>query len=256
MTEIFEYRNLSGATFRHLNLAGAVFDDVNLGEALFSNVNLGQATIREANLAGLRIESCAIRGLMVHGIDIYPLIEAELDRRDPQRAALRMSDPFDPTSVGQVMARLDDLRARFRQTLYAADPACLTARPRPDKWSALEHLRHLVFAEDMYLNRWILRNDRPWTGLGLLSSFLADHPAFAGAGSRPSENLDEIWAAWDDIHTGMQAFLADLTADALRRDTSDVDFGQRTVGGVLQGMALHDLHHIRLAEAALIGQYP
>jgi len=43
-----------------------------------------------------------------------------------------------------------------------------------------------------------------------------------------------------------------VTPEALRRDTSDIDFGQRTVGRVLQGMALHDLHHIRKAEAALL----
>jgi hypothetical protein len=37
------------------------------------------------------------------------------------------------------------------------------------------------------------------------------------------------------------------------RDTSDVDFGQGTVGGVLQGMAWHDLHHSRRAEALIEG---
>ncbi|MBN1935423.1 MAG: DinB family protein [Anaerolineae bacterium] len=251
MSDVFENRDMAGTTFRRLNLGGATFDDVNLGETTFHNVNLSGAVIREANLGGLRIEGCAIRGLIVHGMDIYPLIEAELDRRDPQRASLRMRDPFDPSSVREVMARLEDLRARFRQTLYSVEPARLTARPKPEKWSAIENVRHLVFAEDMYLNRWLLRNDRPWTKLGLLPSFLADNPAFAEVSRQPSGNLEEILAAWDEIHAGMRAFLADLTADVLRRDTSDVDFGQRTVGGILQGMALHDLHHIQLAEEAL-----
>lgn len=254
MGDIFENRDMSGTTFRHLNLGKSTFDDVNLGETLFHNVNLGQAVIRGANLAGMRIEGCAIRGLSVDGIDIQPLIEAELDRRDPERAALRMRDPFDPASVREVMARLETLRAGFRQRLCSADPARLTARPKPEKWSALEHLRHLVFAEDLYLNRWILRNDRPWTRLGLLPSFLADNPAFAEVGNQPTDDLETVWAAWDDIHAGLRAFLADLTAEKLRHDTSDVDFGQRTVGGVLQGMALHDLHHIRLAAEALSKQ--
>lgn len=251
MGEVFENRDMAGTTFRHLNLGKSTFDDVNLGEALFHNVNLGQAVIRGANLSEMRIEGCAIRGLIVHGMDIYPLIEAEMDRRDPERVRLRMRDPFDPTSVHEVMARLDELRARFRQLLRSADPARLTARPRPEKWSALENLRHLVFAEDLYLNRWLLRSDRPWTQLGLLPTFLADNPAFAEVGRQPSDDLEQVLAAWDQIHAGMQAFLADLTADTLRRDTRDVDFGQGTVGGILQGMALHDLNHIRLAGAAL-----
>lgn len=254
MGDIFENCDMSNSTFHNLNLGKSTFDDVNLGKTLFHNVNLGQAVIRGANLARMRIEGCAIRGLSIDGMDIYPLIEAELDRRDPQRAALRMRDPFDPACVREVMARLETLRAGFRQQLGAADPTRLTARPKPEKWSALEHLRHLIFAEDLYLNRWLLRNDHPWSALGLLPSFLADNPAFAAVGGQPTDDLETVWAAWDDIHTGMQAFLADLTVDVLRRDTSDVDFGQRTVGSVLQGMALHDLHHIRLAAEALSKQ--
>lgn len=40
-----------------------------------------------------------------------------------------------------------------------------------------------------------------------------------------------------------------ITANELHRDTSQVDFGQGIVGGILQGLAQHDLHHIRQAQA-------
>ena len=84
-----------------------------------------------------------------------------------------------------------------------------------------------------------------------MSSFLADDPKYSGAGSEPSDDLETILTAWADIHTDMQAFLTELTLEKLRQDTSDIDFGQGTVGGVLQNMAQHDLQHIREAETAI-----
>lgn len=251
MAEHFENCDIANSTFRRVNLEGTVFDDTNLANTKFSNVNLDQAVIRDANLSGLSIESAAIAGLTVFGIRVDKLIEQELDRRDPARAALRMVDIFDPAEVQRVMLRLEHLRASFVETLQATPPARLTAHPGPDRWSALEHIRHLVFAEDMYVNRWILQNEAPWCPLGFLPPFLAHSPAFADVGSAPTGDLETVIAAWEKIHSKLQALLPTLSVKDLKRDTGDIDFGQGTVGGILQGMAQHDLEHIRMAEAAL-----
>jgi hypothetical protein len=238
-------------TFAHRDLSGALFRDVNLHGAQFEDVNLGEATIRNANLEGLQISDAYIRGLTIFGIRVDDLIEAERDRRDPERVRLRMADPHDPQEVRAVMERLDQVRGRFRELLRAADVDSLVTRPSTDKWSALEHARHLVFAEDLYLNRWILRNDQPWNKLGLLPAFLADDPSYAEVGSQPTADLEAVLMAWEGINARVRAFVSSVTTGELRRDTSDVDFGQGTVGGVLQGMAQHDLLHIRAAEALI-----
>jgi hypothetical protein len=251
MGETFENRDMSGAVFQRVNLGGASFNDVNLGEAAFEDVNLGGATICKASLVGLTIDEANIGGMKVFGIEIEPLIEAERDRRDPERGRLRMEDPHDPESVCTVLERLEQVRDGFRERLRATPPDVLGARPAPDQWSALEHVRHLVFAEDMYLNRWILRNDKPFSQIGLLPDFLANEPWCSGVGSQPCDDLESALAAWNEIHAGTREFVASVTVEELRRDTGDVDFGQGTVGGVLQGMARHDLHHIREAEAAI-----
>lgn len=242
---------MAGTTFRRVDLGEAVFDDVNLGAASFGNVNLGGARIRDANLTGLKIESANIAGLTIFGIRVDKLIEHELDRRDPARVALRMGDIFDPAEVGRVMGRLGHLRAAFYATLRQTPQDVLVECPGPDRWSALEHVRHLVFAEDMYVHRWLLRDDRPWCRLGFLPPFLSDNLAFSEVGQEPTKDLEIVLAAWDRIHRNLLAFLPSLTAEVLRRDTSDVDFGQGTVGAVLQGMAQHDLTHIRMAERAI-----
>jgi hypothetical protein len=240
-----------GKTFVHCDLSGAVFRDVNLCGARFEDVNLGDATIRNANLGGLQIVDANIVGLTIFGIPVDTLIEAELERRNPGRVRLRLTDPHDPEEVRAVMEHLDEVRRQFCEALRAADVHSLVTRPTAEKWSALEHVRHLVFAEDLYLNRWILRNTEPWNRLGLLPAFLARDPNYADVGSQPTNDLEAVLVAWEEINAHVRAFVADVASAELRRDTSDIDFGQGTVGGVLQGMARHDLHHIRSAEALI-----
>ena len=237
--------------FTHVDLAEAVFLDVNLRAAAFEDVNLAGASIRNANMANVTIEDANISGLTIFGIPIDELIEAELDRRDPERVSLRAADIFDPEEIRGLLVRLDGVRAEFKGLLRATPADQRTAHPGPDRWSATEHLRHLVFAEDLYLNRWLLRNEEPWCCLGFLPPFLEHSPEYADVGSTPTDDLELIIATWEDLDAGMQAFVDDLTGADLRRDTSDVDFGQGTVGQVLQGLAQHDLTHIRMAEAAI-----
>jgi uncharacterized protein YjbI with pentapeptide repeats len=251
MSETFENRDLSGAVFRRVNLGRALFNDVNLGEAVFDDVNLGGATIRGANLDSVTIDQANIGGMTIFGIHVEPLIEAELDRRDPERGRLRMQDPHDPESVRTVIERLEQMRDEFREMLRATASNVLVTRPTPDRWSALENVRHLVFADDLYLNHWILRNDEPLNQVGLLPDFLANEPWCANVGSQPCDDLETVLAAWDEIHAATRKFIATVTAEKLRQDTSDIDFGQGTVGGILQGMARHDLHHIRETKAVI-----
>lgn len=241
MNEKFENSNMAGAIFHNVNLEGSAFDDV----------NLAGASIRNANMRNFSIADADIRGLTIYGFHIDQLIEAELDRRDPERVRLRMEDCYDPECVRAVLDHLCEVRASFGDFLRKADPPLLVLRPDPDNWSVLENLRHLIFAEDLYLNRWLLQNDEPWCKLGLRPAFLADDPRYAEVGSQPCEDLDPLLAAWDAIHTRMMAYVASVPAEELRRDTSKIDFGQGTVGRVLQTLASHDLEHIRQAQAAL-----
>jgi hypothetical protein len=237
--------------FTHVDMAGTEFHDVNLRGAVFDDVNLAGAHIHNASLANVVIEDAHIVGLTIFGIDISKLIEAEFDRRDPQRVTLRAIDIYDPDQIRGVFAELDGVRTQFTSLLRATPEGHRTGHPGPDRWSAIEHLRHLVFAEDLYLNRWLLRNEEPWCCLGFLPPFLENSPEYAEVGSEPTDDLDLIVATWEALNAGMQAFVDGLTGAELRRDTSDVDFGQGTVGQVLQGLAQHELTHIRMAEAAI-----
>ena len=123
----------------------------------------------------------------------------------------------------------------------------------PGTFFPIEHLRHLVFAEEMDTNRVILRNQDPFSKLGLLPDMWAQYPAFADVGAEPSDDLEAILAAWDKIHSRTTAFVRDATREDLSRDTSDVHPCEETVGDCIQGMIHHDSDHIRSAKAALSG---
>jgi ankyrin repeat protein len=68
---VFENKNLAGTLFRDVNLSGAVFQNVNLSNAVFHYLNLGDASIDYANINGLKI----------FGVEVAPLVEAELARK-------------------------------------------------------------------------------------------------------------------------------------------------------------------------------
>lgn len=251
MTERFENRDMAGAVFNRVNLADVVFDDANLGNATFHNVSLEAATIRNANLKNMHIDDAYIEGLTVLGFDIAQLIEAEEDRRDPERARLRMRDCHDPQCVREMLARLEEVRDAFRARLRATAPHLLTRAPGPDRWCALEHVRHLLFAEDLYLNHFILQNGHPLNSMGMLPEFLADSPKYQNVGTEPCTDLETVLAAWDTAHAAMMAYLADMTPETLHGPARDLNDESHTVGDKLQGMAIHDLAHIRWVEKIL-----
>ena len=86
-------------------LKGAEFEGVDLSGASFHNVNLSGATIKEALLVNARL-SGLIHGLTVNDVEVAPLIIAELDRRYPERTALR---PRDADGVRAAWAVIEQL---------------------------------------------------------------------------------------------------------------------------------------------------
>jgi uncharacterized damage-inducible protein DinB len=256
MNQRFEHDNMAGAVFNDINLGDAIFSNVNLGGATFTNINFEGVLITNANLHGLRIEDANISGLTVFGFNVGGLIEAERDRSDPERAALRMGDVHDPNCVREAMNRLEQRRAKFRARLRACDPAPLNAAPTPGEWSALQTLRHMVFAEDLYLNRYIMRNDQPWNPHGLLPAHLLSDPAYAAVASAVDNSLETVLQAWDEVHTATRTLLQEITPARLRQDAPEFDQQPCTVGNVLQLLARHDLDHMRQAEKALAAQEP
>src|ERR1700733_9166929 len=85
-------------TFTSLDdLQGAEFIDANLHGARFCRADLSGVVMRAVDVQGADIDAPFLfRGetsLRVNGVDVIPLVEAELNRRFPGRASRRATDP-------------------------------------------------------------------------------------------------------------------------------------------------------------------
>ena len=162
-----------------------------------------------------------------------------------------LSDPHDLNRVRQAIGELDAARGEFYEWLRSVPKKHLASRPAPERWSALEHVRHLLTAEETYIDLWITRSGRALSEIGLPPSFLKDGAAYRHVGRMPCNDLEWVLAAWTDVHTRTHEFLAGASDADLRRDTSDVDLGQGNVGRVLKTLVEHDVDHMAKARRAV-----
>jgi hypothetical protein len=212
----FTHKNLSGARFEDVNLTGANFHRVDLTGARFRVVDLTRVTISGSALRDMDI-SGQIDNVRINGVDVVPLVEAELDRRYPDRAKMRPADAAGYREAWEVLERL------WRQTVARArpmDPELLHRRVNGE-WSFIETLRHLVFATDFLVNRAILGQPSPWDPLDLPGDELPDEPGIPrDRDARPS--LDQVLALRADRMAAVRDVLASLTDERLAGMTQAV----------------------------------
>ncbi len=207
MTDRFEDVDMSGAQFRAVRLAGARFRDVDLAGAVLRGVVLVDAEI-----------SGEIRNLTVNGVDVVPLVEAELDRRHAERAKMRPADPAGFREAWDILERLWEgtvLRAR------RLDPELLHESV-DGEWSFIETLRHLVFATDAWVRRAVLGDPSPWDPLSLPWDTMPDIPGVPrDRAARPS--LDVVLALRRDRMTTVRTLVDGLTDEWLAADTEPAE---------------------------------
>ncbi|MCP3805012.1 DinB family protein [Allokutzneria sp. A3M-2-11 16] len=161
MTE-FREQDLSGARFERTNLRGAVFNHVSLTGADLRAVDFHGTRMRGVELVGVEI-SGEVRDVVVNGVDIAPLVEAELNRRMPDRAKMRAEDAEGFRAAWAILERLwEGTLARAREL-----PEAELHREAGDEWSFIQTLRHLNFASAAWVGRMILGNASPWHALDL-----------------------------------------------------------------------------------------
>jgi len=204
------------ADFTGEDLAGSRFEKVDLTGALFHNVDLTGAVVRGALLVNVDI-SGEILHVKINGVDVVPLVEAELDRRYPDRAKMRPADADGYRQAWDILERL------WQQTVARARgmaPELLHERV-DDEWSFIETLRHLVFATDAWVRRAILGQPSPWDPLDLPHDEMSDRPSVPrDRAARPS--LDEVLALRADRMATVRQVIAGLTDATLAGMTEPV----------------------------------
>ena len=103
----FTRADLRGSRFERVDLGGAQLRTVDLTDARFRGVYLGGVVMGGVELVDVDIHG-EIQNVTVNGVDIGPLVEAELDRRYPDRAKMRPADPAGFREAWDVLERLWD----------------------------------------------------------------------------------------------------------------------------------------------------
>lgn len=204
---VFEDQDLTGATFRRVYLSGAQFQGVDLTGVVMRGVDLIDVSI-----------GGEVSNVVVNGVDIAPLVEAELDRRHPDRPKMR---PTDPDGFREAWDILEPLWEGTVERARRLDPQLLHERV-DGEWSFIETLRHLVFATDSWVGRAIQGDPSPWHPLDLPFDELPDTPGVPrDRDARPS--LDEVLELRHERMATVRALLDDLTPERLDSHTEPVD---------------------------------
>ena len=172
------------------DLQGAEFVDVDLRGARFVGADLSGVVMRGVEVREVEIDAPWLANgqsfLRVNGVDVIPLVEAELNRRFPGRADRRANDPDGLRAAWAALERT------WTVTLEraAAMPAGTVDVSVAGEWSFAQTLRHLVLATDTWLRRGILEIEQPFHPVGLagpgaeedgldMSVFTPDTPSYA-----------------------------------------------------------------------------
>jgi hypothetical protein len=208
MTRFTADDDLRGAEFVGANLASARFRFAELEGAAFDQSYLPRVVMRGVDLTDGDIDGM-IAGLTVNGVEVLPLIEAELNRRHPGREHAR----------SQVLAeQRESFEAALRTwsaTLdrVAAMPTGTVDQQVDGEWSVAQTMRHLVFAVDGWVRHGIQGLDGAFSPIGLPFSEYDDEAAALGVDVAATPSFEEVQAAYADRMAQVRAQYDALTQE-------------------------------------------
>jgi hypothetical protein len=187
-------------------LEDADFTGARMHAPIFENAKITDAWFYGADISG------DLEGLRLNGVEVAPLVTAELERLFPERAKLRASDP---AGLADAWAMIEDI---WQATVARARslPAPALDERVDDEWSFIETHRHLVGATDCWLRRMVKGIERPYHPWGLVGSWLRD-PSTWGLDSSARPSLDEILVVRRERMDEVQQAISAVTPEELER---------------------------------------
>ena len=229
-------------TYSGNEFEGATFVKASFKGATIRYSDLSGVTMRSVDVAGLDIDShdLAMGTLFVNGVDVVPLVEAELNRQLPGR---ELKDAQTPEEMREAWVAV---QAAWRTTVEGT-PAELVDTHVDDEWSLAQTMRHLVLATDAWLRGAIQQVEQPFHELGQIftgaaemgfdvSMFRADPPTY--------EEVLEVRAERQRLVTD---FLATATPELLAEERGDPWGGdwRPTVGDCIRVILEEEWAHLR-----------
>ncbi|MDR2987385.1 MAG: DinB family protein [Nocardiopsaceae bacterium] len=209
--------DLRGSRFERVDLSGAQLRFVDLTEAKFRGVEMNGVVMRGVELVNADIHGEVVN-VKVNGVDIAPLVEAELDRRYPDRAKMRPKDAAGFVEAWTVVERLWDQTVAHARSL----PEESLHESVDGEWTFIETLRHLAFATDSWVRRAILGDPSPWDPLDLPWDEMPDTPGVPrDREARPS--LEAVLELRSDRMASVRQVIEGLTDASVNEQTDPVE---------------------------------
>lgn len=227
---------------------GSRVDDLDLSGVHIYGANFEGAKLTDTYLCGADI-SGDVEGVRINGVEIEPLVQAELDRRFPERVKLRATDV---EGLRAAWSMVEDLWAATVERATHLDED-LQARRVDGEWSFVETLRHLVFATDCWLSRGIQLARHPYHPWGLPSTGV--EPEWArtiGVDTSASPRLPEVLAVRQERQRAVRVQLDHLTDSELAEvrtapDEPGIPNGEHSVLHCLHVLLNEEWEHHRYA---------
>jgi hypothetical protein len=227
---------------------GASFVKASFKGATLRFSDLSGVTMRSVDVDGLDIDSHDLfsGSLLVNGVDVVPLVDAELNRQFPGRELQKAQTP-EGLHEGWVA-----VQSAWRTTVADTPPELVDAHVE-DEWSLAQTLRHLILATDAWLRGAILGIDQPFHEIGQIftgaeetgfdmSIFRADPPTYV-----------EILAVRAERQQLVTDFLATATPELLAEERADPWGGdwRPTVGDCIRVILEEEWAHLRYIQRDL-----
>jgi len=230
-------------------LQGAEFVDADLRGARFVRADLSGVVMREVSVDGADIDAPWLSNgdsfLRVNGVDVIPLVEAELNRRFPGRADRRAGDP---DGLRAAWATLERTWAATLERV-AGMPAGTVDVSVGGEWSFAQTLRHLVLATDAWLGRAVLEIEQPFHPIGLTGASTEDDGLDMSIFAMVTPSYAEVLEVRAGRVAMVRDFLATVTSDELavtRKHPWDPEY-QETILSCLHVILEEEWEHHRYA---------
>ncbi|TIC81709.1 DinB family protein [Nocardioides sp. GY 10127] len=199
-------------TYSGKEFEGATFVGASLRGATVRFSDLTGVKIRESDVGGLEIDSHDLffGSLLVNGVDVVPLVAAELNRRFPGR---ELQNARTPQGLREAWVAVQGAWA----SLVSSTPREVWDTQVDDEWSLAQTLRHLVLATDAWLGRGVHREREPWHPIGQIFTG-ADEMGFDVSIFREPTGHEEILAVRAERQQQVTDFLASATPELLEEE--------------------------------------
>lgn len=223
--------------------AGATFERASFRGATVRFSDFSGVTMRETDVGGLDIDSHDLffGTLVVNGVDVVPLVDAELNRQFPGRELQKSTTP-EGLRKGWVA-----VQAAWQETVEST-PRELVDEQVNGEWSLAQTLRHLVLATDAWLRGAVQRVEQPFHEIGQIFSGAARMGFDMSVFRTDPPSYDEVLAVRAERQQLVTEFLATATPELLAEERDNPWGGgdwHPTVGDCVRVILEEEWAHLR-----------